>query len=208
MPLTMNKDVFITCAVTGAIHTPSMSPFLPVTPSEIADAAVGAAEAGAAIVVSDGKAGFKAELLERTDSTIGVKMEEGRLFIRSPYANRADEGGWVDTEDLVEQRGDRIYFLGRVGNTMINVGGQKVFPQDIEAHLMAHKEVVWARVIARKAPLMGALPVASIVLRKQMDEMAAERMLTAHCEAVLAEYATPRMWNFLSDIPMKDSLKS
>jgi len=42
--------VIITCAVTGAIHTPSMSPYLPVTPQEIADAAVGAAEAGAAIV--------------------------------------------------------------------------------------------------------------------------------------------------------------
>ena len=42
--------VIITCAVTGAIHTPSMSPHLPVTPDEIADAAVGAAEAGAAIV--------------------------------------------------------------------------------------------------------------------------------------------------------------
>ena len=42
--------VIITCAVTGAIHTPSMSPHLPVTPEEIAAAAVGAAEAGAAIV--------------------------------------------------------------------------------------------------------------------------------------------------------------
>jgi uncharacterized protein (DUF849 family) len=44
------NKVIITCAVTGAIHTPSMSPHLPVKPEEIADAAVGAAEAGAAIV--------------------------------------------------------------------------------------------------------------------------------------------------------------
>ncbi|MBB4019957.1 uncharacterized protein (DUF849 family) [Chelatococcus caeni] len=46
----MARKVIITCAVTGAIHTPSMSPALPVTPEEIADAAIGAAEAGAAIV--------------------------------------------------------------------------------------------------------------------------------------------------------------
>ncbi len=46
----LNDKVIITCAVTGAIHTPSMSPHLPVTPEEIAAAAVGAAEAGAAIV--------------------------------------------------------------------------------------------------------------------------------------------------------------
>ncbi len=45
-----NRKVIITCAVTGAIHTPSMSPHLPVTPQEIIDAAVGAAEAGAALV--------------------------------------------------------------------------------------------------------------------------------------------------------------
>jgi uncharacterized protein (DUF849 family) len=46
---TKNK-VIITCAVTGSIHTPSMSPAIPVTASEIADAAIGAAEAGAAVV--------------------------------------------------------------------------------------------------------------------------------------------------------------
>ena len=44
------RKVIITCAVTGSIHTPSMSPHLPVTASEIAEAAIGAAEAGAAIV--------------------------------------------------------------------------------------------------------------------------------------------------------------
>ena len=46
----MSKSVIITCAVTGGIHTPTMSPYLPITPEEIAEAAVGAAEAGASIV--------------------------------------------------------------------------------------------------------------------------------------------------------------
>ncbi|MBI3524831.1 MAG: 3-keto-5-aminohexanoate cleavage protein [Betaproteobacteria bacterium] len=46
----VNRKVIITCAVTGSIHTPSMSPHLPVTAEEIADAAISAAEAGAAIV--------------------------------------------------------------------------------------------------------------------------------------------------------------
>ncbi|MGE0061610.1 MAG: 3-keto-5-aminohexanoate cleavage protein [Xanthobacteraceae bacterium] len=45
-----SRKVIITCAVTGAIHTPSMSPHLPITPQQIADAALGAAEAGAAVV--------------------------------------------------------------------------------------------------------------------------------------------------------------
>jgi uncharacterized protein (DUF849 family) len=48
--MSKSRKVIITCAVTGAIHTPSMSPHLPITPAEIADAAIGAAEAGAAII--------------------------------------------------------------------------------------------------------------------------------------------------------------
>src|SRR5688572_30276651 len=44
------KKVIITCAVTGSVHTPSMSPYLPITPDEIAADAVGAAEAGAAMI--------------------------------------------------------------------------------------------------------------------------------------------------------------
>ena len=46
----MPAKAIITCAVTGAIHTPSMSPHLPVTPEEITEASIGAAEAGAAII--------------------------------------------------------------------------------------------------------------------------------------------------------------
>jgi uncharacterized protein (DUF849 family) len=62
--------VIITCAVTGSIHTPTMSPYLPVTAQEIADAAVGAAEAGAAIVhlharnPTDGRPDQSAEAFE------------------------------------------------------------------------------------------------------------------------------------------------
>src|SRR6516225_4279264 len=49
--MTAARDrVIVSCAVTGAIHVPSMTPHLPITPGQIADAAIGAAEAGAAIV--------------------------------------------------------------------------------------------------------------------------------------------------------------
>jgi uncharacterized protein (DUF849 family) len=50
MDMAKSKKVIITCAITGSIHTPSMSPHLPITAEEIADAAIGAAEAGAAVV--------------------------------------------------------------------------------------------------------------------------------------------------------------
>lgn len=165
-------------------------------------------EAGAAIVVTDGRAGFDAALLQREDGAIGLRVEEGRLYIRSPYANRGESGPWVDTGDLVEERGGRIYFCGRAGNQMINVGGQKAFPADIEAHLMAHPDVVWAQVTARRAPLVGHLPVAQVVLRRALGADEAEAMLIAHCTGRLAEYAVPRMWDFLESVPLRASLKS
>ena len=48
--MAQSRKVIITCAVTGSIHTPTMTPYLPITPSEIAEGAIGAAEAGAAII--------------------------------------------------------------------------------------------------------------------------------------------------------------
>lgn len=64
------SKVIITCAVTGSIHTPTMSPHLPVTPSEIVDAAVGAAEAGASIIH-----------LHARDPETGKPSPDPRLFM-------------------------------------------------------------------------------------------------------------------------------
>jgi uncharacterized protein (DUF849 family) len=80
------RKVIITCAVTGAIHTPSMSPHLPVTPQEITEAAVGAAEAGAAIIhlhardpetgkpdqTPEAFARFLPQIKQRTDAVINL----------------------------------------------------------------------------------------------------------------------------------------
>ncbi len=65
-----NRKVIITCAVTGAIHTPSMSPYLPISADEIAEGALGAAQAGAAIVH-----------LHARDPKDGRPSQEPELFV-------------------------------------------------------------------------------------------------------------------------------
>ena len=65
-----SSKIIITCAVTGSIHTPTMSPYLPVIPSEIVDAAVGAAEAGASIIH-----------LHARDPATGKPSPDPRLFM-------------------------------------------------------------------------------------------------------------------------------
>ncbi|MEM9496414.1 MAG: class I adenylate-forming enzyme family protein [Pseudomonadota bacterium] len=166
-------------------------------------------ETGAAIVVSDRKAGFSAKLLEQDHRKgIELRVDEGRLQILSRYGSCDKTSEWIDTGDLVELVDDRVYFRGRADNSMINVGGQKAYPAAIEAVLLEHPSVLWARVSAQRAPLVGYLPQAKVVLSQIRDEQELELVLTSFCEERLPEHAVPRLWSFLEDIPIAKSLKS
>lgn len=79
--MSSQKSVIITCAPTGGIHTPTMSPYLPITPQQIAEASLGAAEAGAAIVhlharnPETGRPDPRAELFQEFMSTIAASSD-------------------------------------------------------------------------------------------------------------------------------------
>jgi len=165
-------------------------------------------ESGSAIVVSDGRAGFDRMILDQPDRTIQIKISQGRLFVRSPFGQLLSEGEWIDTGDLVAIRGERVHFLGRANGEMVNVGGQKAFPADIQALLLGHPSVLWAQVTGRRAPMVGQLPSASVVLSVQMDACTAEVMLIAYCAESLPDYAIPRFWDFPLSVPLGASLKS
>lgn len=166
-------------------------------------------EAGAAIIVSDGLAGFDAKLLKRNaDDRISLRISDGRLHIRSNYGNTSSIGEWVNTGDLVEQQENRVYFRGRADNQVINVGGQKVYAAIVEEKLMSHPNVQWAQVVAKRTPILGYLPIVNIVLKTETDHIQMEKDLTKFCEETLPEYAIPRLWNFLNTIPLRDSLKT
>lgn len=142
-----------------------------------------------------------------------VRINDGVLQVRSPFAGVSSNalGGsdlsWINTGDLVELRGDRVYFCGRSDRAIINVGGSKAFPADIESVLHAHPSVLWCRVRAVRAPLVGYLPEADVVLKPTAD-LPSELELTKFCATRLPEFAIPRFWNFLPAIPVEDSLKS
>jgi len=79
--MSSQKSVIITCAPTGGIHTPTMSPYLPITPQQIAEASLGAAEAGAAIVhlharnPETGRPDPRPELFQEFMSTIAASSD-------------------------------------------------------------------------------------------------------------------------------------
>jgi acyl-coenzyme A synthetase/AMP-(fatty) acid ligase len=74
---------------------------------------------------------------------------------------------------------------------------------------MEHANVEWAQVYARRAPMVGSLPAARIVLRNPAAATATiEAELSSFARLSLPEHAVPRFWEFRREIPLSPSLKS
>ena len=164
-------------------------------------------EAGAAIVVRDGREGFPAAWLSE-ETTLAdsprLQIRDGILWVRSPYATQAD---WMNSGDLCEVRDGRVIILGREQSTFINVGGAKVPAHEVERALRSHPAVLWCRVGRRKAPIIGELVIADVVF-KSPSARVPDAELTRHCTERLAEHMVPRFWNVLETIPVTDNLKT
>jgi acyl-coenzyme A synthetase/AMP-(fatty) acid ligase len=171
-------------------------------------------EAGVVFEVVDGLAGFPASYLER-DGAVRLKIEDGSLRVRSSraasgyVANAAalrDAEGFVDTGDMVERRGDRYHFVGRRGG-IINVGGLKVHPEEVEAAINAHARVRMSLVKARRNPITGAVVAADIVLEETARVPAGEggddtlrADILAACHARLPAHKVPAVIRFVPSL--------
>ena len=119
-----SNKVIISCAVTGSIHTPTMSPHLPITAEEIADAAIGAAEAGAAIVhlhARDPETGKPDQSLERFAPFLGVIKQ------RTPAVVNITTGGAM-TMTVEERARPAIEFAPEVASLNMGTMNFGLFP--------------------------------------------------------------------------------
>jgi acyl-coenzyme A synthetase/AMP-(fatty) acid ligase len=112
----------------------------------------------------------------------------------------------VDTQDLVEQRGDRLYFVGR-SNGVINVGGLKVHPEDVEAVINRWPGVRMSRVKERRNPIIGAVVTADVVLEDPAQgtgdaARATREAILEHCRAKLPQFKVPASVKFVDDLPV------
>jgi len=173
-------------------------------------------EAGVAFDVGDGLCGFPASYLGRRDD-VEMRVVDGSLRIRSGRNSLGylgdgvpspfDEDGFVDTGDIVELRGGRYHFVGRRGG-IINIGGQKVHPEEIEAVINRHPEVRMSRVTARKNPITGAIVVADVVVTSEHAPLDALRdQILAACRDALARYKVPTTIRFVPAIEVAASGK-
>lgn len=164
-------------------------------------------EAGACIVVSDGRAGFPLSWVGGTGSNgVEVRVEHGQLLVRSPWANTASSDGWIATGDAVRIAGDRVEIVGRDEGSIVNVGGAKVSTAEVASVLLDHPKVAWCRVFGKRSPIVGELPVAEVALA--FDGDAGEDELLAWCRERLPEVALPRRITFVDEVPATAALKN
>ena len=177
-------------------------------------------EAGVAFEVCDGLAGFPATVIGGAAGGVEVKVEQGSLRVRSPrtasgYVGRSarqlpGRDGFVDTEDVVELRGNRYYFAGR-RDGVINVGGQKVHPEEIEGVINRHPRVHMSLVRPRKNPITGALVVADVVLNGA-DPAGEQRaqlqgQILQLCRETLPRHKVPAVVDFVSHLAVSPNGK-
>lgn len=169
-------------------------------------------EAGVGFSVRDGREGFPADYLARPPRGIEIAVDaDGTLLLRPTTGGQrfvdgatalSDPRGWINTGDLVRRAGDRYLFLGRA-NGAINVGGNKVFPEEVEQIICQVDGVALALVRARRSSITGALVEAVVVPAAGVtDRKALVRAVQAHCRAHLPAFKTPAI------VTVSDSLET
>ncbi len=152
-------------------------------------------EAGVGFAVRDGKSGFPAEYLISSPSGVAMRVDEhGHLcfsatLVKTSTINR--DSTWVDSGDVVEIREGRVLFLGRA-NGSINVGGNKVMPEEIESVIKELPEVAFVQVRARKSAMLGSLVEAAITpMPGTVMDAAFKKKVITHCRARLDGFKVP-----------------
>ena len=180
-------------------------------------------EAGVAFEVTDNLAGFPASYVGPNESGVHLRIEDDTLRIRSPrtalrYLGKHDQTlldaeGFVDTGDVVERRGDRYHFVGRRGG-IINVGGLKIHPEEVEAVINRHPGVRMSLVTARKNPIVGTIVAAEVVLASNGDDThdaatveCTRAEILEECRRSLAAHKVPASIRFTSSLAVSASGK-
>jgi acyl-CoA synthetase (AMP-forming)/AMP-acid ligase II len=165
-------------------------------------------EVGSCFSVRDGERGFPASLLDRAQGNVKLKVIDGELYVRSTnsmigYVESDIEdlrGSWHATGDLVRIEGDRVIFMGRKSE-LINVGGVKVHPLEVEEAILELPQVQTVRVHGRPNPITGRAVVADIVPAGDQDEERLKELVRKHCATRLDRYSWPRLIRIVPELP-------
>lgn len=177
-------------------------------------------EAGVAFDVRDGLSGFPASVLTGT-SGVDLKVVDSTLRVRSSRTAQRylgenppelrDPEGFVDTGDVLELRDGRYHFQGR-RDGVINVGGSKVHPEEVEAVLNSHPQVRLSLVKTKKNPITGGLVVADVLLKDPSTPEGAharelQLAIKQFCRESLAPHKVPAAISFVPALDISETGK-
>lgn len=161
-------------------------------------------ELGTVLVVDDGREGFDAALLD--DERLSLR--DGELFVATGAGSMhgyhgqdaLDRRAWWPTGDMVEVVDGRALFRGRKGD-VINVGGAKVWPAEVEAVLRDVDGIAAALVVGAPSSIVGNLVKACVELVPGADEAQVRQAAIASCRARLASHMVPRLFEVVAELP-------
>jgi acyl-coenzyme A synthetase/AMP-(fatty) acid ligase len=127
-----------------------------------------------------------------------TKVIDGVLWVKSKYRmigylnapSNFDAEGWFNTQDQVEVDGDYFRILGRVTD-IINVGGQKVYPAEVESIILEMDNIKDAAVFGERNNLLGQIVVAKVSLENSEDIQILKKRIRQNCLGRLANYKIP-----------------
>jgi len=173
-------------------------------------------EVGVGFSVTDCMAGFPTSYLDGKLKDIKMKISsDGTLWIAPNNKGQKylsddkiyDNEGYINTGDLVEIKNNRVYFLGRDSGA-INVGGNKVQPEEIEQVLLSMDLISAAYVYAINNPMMGSLVCADIVLTKKIHDKKDVKMnIIRYCRDSLENFKVPAIIKFVNELQTTQSGK-
>ena len=127
-----------------------------------------------------------------------TKVVDGILWIKSEFSmigylnapSNFDADGWFNTQDKVEVDGEYFRILGRITD-LINVGGQKVYPAEIEEVIMSVPNIVDVAVYGEPNPLLGQIIVARVAVSEPESVDSLKARIRRACKEKLAAYKVP-----------------
>ncbi len=126
---------------------------------------------------------------EIRDNILWIKAESSMLgYLNAP--NPFDEDGWFNTQDMVVRNGDYVKILGRK-TEVINVGGQKVYPAEVENLLLEINNIKDVVVYGEKNNILGNIVCAKIVLSEPEDFQSLKERVLLYCRDRLESYKIP-----------------
>ena len=159
-------------------------------------------EVGFGFAVSDGLSGFPAEYLSRSFERFRILSKNDELVFAFHGDSMNPDGFSVLSGDMIRNDGKRVFFIGRRSG-MVNVGGSKVFPEEVEETIRGLVGVSDAYVYSVKSSQMGEILKAKVICEPSLNQAS----IRSRLKELLPSHKVPALIDIVQELPISTSGK-